>query len=306
MEHGSAIFRGLILLAALAPALSGSAAAEAQTLGQLYMEALDDEGRVVLGLTARDFIVLEDQTRCNIVSVDLVGPAKVAVLIDNGERMSELGAFYPARDSVETFLDALGPEHEVALFTIARSIQRRVDFTMDRAEISQSVEDMVLDSGGGTLLLDGVREVWENYYAGDETLPAMVIILTDGPEGSRNYSDSEFESLVDTLIYNGVMVNIVQLSGLRGSSRGGNMSTMPEYARSIAENTGGVYETLATATGMPEWMERFAERLNTHHSEMSKRYRIRYEPPDPRGAQISAGARQGVNTRVFVDVRMDQ
>ncbi len=295
---------GSILFAAVALALSAPVAAEAQALGQLYIEALDAEGQVVPDLTVRDFIVLEDDTRARIVSAERVGPLKVALLVDNGDRMSELAAFYPLRDAIGAFLDTLGPEHEVALFTIARSIERRVDFTLDRGALRASTEEIVLDSGAGVLLLDGIEEIWERGYEGDETLPALVLILTDGPEGSRNYSDTEYADLVETLIFNGVMVNVLQLSGRAGSIRGGNISTLPQYARSIADNTGGMYETIVTATGMPEWMERYAERLNAHHAEMSKRYRVRYEPPDPRGARISAGARAGVNIRLFVDVRM--
>jgi hypothetical protein len=301
-----AVAGGSILFAAVALALSAPAAAEAQALGQLYIEALDAEGQVVPGLTARDFIVLEDDTRVDIVSAERVGPLKVALLVDNGDRMSELAAFYPLRDAIGAFLEVLGPEHEVALFTIARSIRRRVDFTMDREALRESAEEMVLDSGAGVLLLDGLKQIWERDYGGDETLPAMVLILTNAPEGSRNYNDTEFANLVDTLIFNGVMVNVLQLSARGGSIRGGNISTMPEYARSIAENTGGMYETIVTATGMPEWMERYARRLNAHAADMSKRYRVRYEPPDPRGAQIAAGARPGVNIRLFVDVRMER
>lgn len=296
----------MILFAAVALALSAPVAAEAQDLGQLYIEALDAEGQVVPDLTVRDFIVLEDETRVDIVSAEQVGPMKVALLIDNDDRMSELAAFYPLRDAIDAFLDTLGPEHEVALFTIARSIQRRVDFTMDREALRESVEEIVLDSGAGALLLDGIKDTWERGYEGEATLPAMVLVLTDGPESSRNYSDSEYANLVDTLIFNGVMVNVLQLSGRGGSIRGGNVSTMPGYARDIADNTGGVYETINTATGMPAWLERYAERLNAHHAEMSKRYRVRYEPPDPRGEQISAGARPGVNIRLFVDIRMDR
>ena len=304
--HRSAAGGGLILFAAVALALSAPVAAEAQALGQLFIEALDAEGQVVPDLTVDDFVVLEDTTRVNIVSAERVGPMKVALLIDNGDRMSELGAFYPLREAIEAFLDTLGPEHPVALFTIARNIQRRVDFTMDRGELRESAEEIVLDSGAGTLLLDGIKEIWERGYEGDETLPAMVLILTNSPEGSRNYNDTEYANLGQTLVYSGVMVNVLQLSGRGGSIRGGNISSMPGYARDIAENTGGVYQTITSATGMPEWMERYAERLNAHYAEMSKRYRVRYEPPDPRGAQISAGARAGVNIRLFVDVRMEQ
>ena len=300
--HRVATGGGPILFAVVALALAAPAAAEGQALGRLYIEALDAEGQAVPGLTTSDFIVLEDDTRVNIVSVERVGPLKVALLVDNGDRMSQLAALYPLRDATEAFLDTLGPEHEVALFTIARNLQRRVDFTTDREELKASAEEVFLDSGAGTLLLDGIRETWERHYDGDETLPVMVLILTDGPENSRNYSDTAYEEFVETLIAGGVMVNVLQLSG---GSRGGSVSSsvMRGYARSIAGNTGGAYETLSAVTGMAEWMRRYAGRLNAHHAEVSKRYRVLYEPPDPRGAQISAGARLGVDIRLFVDLR---
>ncbi len=297
---------GTVLCAAVALALSAPASAEAQALARLYIEPLDAEGQVIAGLTRSDFIVLEDGARANIVSAERVGPMKVALLIDNSDRMSELAAFYPLREATEAFLDTLGPQHEVGLFTIARNLRRRVDFTRDRAALRASVEDIVLDSGAGAVLLDGVRETWERHYAGDETLPVLVIVLTNGPEASRNYNDRAYADLVDTLISNGVMVNVVLLSGRGGSIRGGNVSTLPGYARNIAENTGGVYETITTATGMPEWLRRYAERLNAHHADVSRRYRLLYEPPEPRGAQISAGARGGVDIRLFVDLRAGQ
>ena len=148
---------GPILCALVALALSAPAAAEAQALGRLYIEALDGDGRAVPGLTPSDFLVLEDDTRVNIVSVEPVGPMKVALLIDNGDRMSQLAALYPLRDATEMFLDTLGPEHEVALFTIARNLQRRVDFTMDREALKASAHEIFLDSGAGTPLLDGIR-----------------------------------------------------------------------------------------------------------------------------------------------------
>ena len=61
--HRSATGGGLVLFAAVALALSAPAAAEAQALGRLYIEALDGDGQVVPGLTTSDFVVLEDDTR---------------------------------------------------------------------------------------------------------------------------------------------------------------------------------------------------------------------------------------------------
>ena len=301
--HRSATGGGSVLAAVVALALSAPAAAEAQALGRLYIEALDGDGQVVSGLTASDFVVLEDDTRVNIVSVEAVGPMKVALLIDNSDRMSQMNALNPLQDAMETFFDTLGPEHEVSVFTIARNVQRRVPFTTDRDELKASAEEIFLDSGAGAVLLDGIREVRERHYEGDETLPVMVLILTDGRENSRNHGDREYADFVESLVVDGVMVNVLQVSGGSSGSSGAR-DIMRGYARNIADNTGGVYETISAVTGMPEWMRRYAERLNAHHAEVSKRYRVLYEAPEPRGAQISAGARQGVDIRLFVDLRV--
>ena len=133
---------------------------------------------------------------------------------------------------------------------------------------------------------------------GGLVLFAAVALALSAPAAA----EAQALGFVETLIVDGVMVNVLQLSGgSRGSSA--SSSVMRGYARNIAGNTGGVYETFSAVTGMAEWMRRYAERLNVHYAEVSKRYRVLYEPPDPRGARISAGARPGVNIRLFVDLR---
>ncbi len=298
--HRSVTGGGLVLLAAAGLVLAAPAVAQAQALGQLYIETLDAEGQPVPDLTAADFVIQEDDTPVNIVSAEPVGPMKVALLIDNGNSMAEMNALNSLRDGMAGFLETLGPEHEVSLLTIGRSIQRRVDFTTDREELKESADSIFLDTGAGTVMLDGIRETWERRYEDDELFPVMVLILTDGTENSSNYSDPEYLALNQMLINNGITVNILQLSG-----RGG--SQMSQYAANLTGNTGGMYQSIAAPTGLNQWMQTFAERLNAHHAEMAKRYRVMYEPPDPRGAQISAGvSRSGVSIRLFVGLRIEQ
>ncbi len=297
--HRSVTGGALILFVTAALALSAPAGAKAQDIGQLYIEAVDANGEVVPGLTVDDFVVQEDETRCTIVSVDQMGPMKLALLIDNSDVMAELRALNPLRDGLEGFLDTLGAEHEVSLLTIARNIQQRVDFTTDREELKASASEIFLDQGSGAVVLDGIRETWERRYEDDETFPVMVLVLTDGTENSSNYSESEYIELMETLVGNGVTVHVLQLSGRGGSG-------ITQYAINITDITGGMYESIAAGTGLANWLPTFAERLNAHHAEVSKRYRVRYEAPDPRGAQIRAGAREGVNIRLFVDLRMAQ
>ena len=291
---------GLVLLVAVGLVLSAPAVAHAQDLAQLYIETLDADGQVVPDLTPADFVVQEDDTPVNIVSAERIGPMKVALLIDNGDGMNSMNALISLRDGMAGFLDTLGPEHEVSLLTLGRSIQRRVDFTTDREELKESANSIFLDNGAGTIMLDGIRETWERRYEDDELFPVMVLILTDGTESSSNYSDPEYLALNQMLISNGVTVNILQLQGRGGSQMSG-------FAVNISGNTGGMYQSIAAATGLSQWMRDFAERLNAHHAEMSKRYRVRYEAPEPRGAQISAGvSRSGVNIGLFVGLRLEQ
>ena len=297
--HRSVTRGVLILLAAVTMGLSSPVTAEAQDLAQLFIEPTDASGEVIADLGVDDFIVQEDDTEVNIVSADRVGPMKIALLVDNGQQMSEMNALNSLRAGIDGFLDTLGPEHEVSLFTIGRNIQHRVDFTTDREELKESAGSIFLDQGAASIMLDGIRETWERRYEEGDVFPVMMMVLTDGTENSSNYSDPEYLQLMQTLIDNGVTVNILQLS-----SRGG--SVMSQYALNFTENTGGIYESIAAATGLAQWLPTFAERLNAHHAEMSKRYRLRYEPPDPRGAQIAAGARGAEGIRLFSSLRVEE
>ncbi len=297
--HRSAIGGGFILFAAVTIGLSAPATAEAQALAQVFVEVLDADGQVVPDLSVNDFILQEDDTQVNIVSAERVGPMKVALLVDNGDRMWEMSALNPLREGLEGFFDALGPEHEVSLFTIAPNTQLRVDFTTDREELKESAGSLFVDQGAGVLMLDGIREVWERRYEDDELFPVIVLVLSDSIERSSHYTGAEYRKLIEMLVNNGVTVSILQLSGRRGGA-------LSQYASNITENTGGMYETMVAATGLAQRLPTFAERLNAHHAEMAKRYRVRYEAPDPRGAQISAGARAGVNIRLFAGLRIEQ
>ena len=297
--HRSVTRGVLILLAAVTMGLSAPVTAEAQDLAQLFIEPTDASGEVIADLGVDDFIVQEDDTEVNIVSADRVGPMKIALLVDNGQQMSEMNALNSLRAGIDGFFDTLGPEHEVSLFTIGRNIQHRVDFTTDREELKESAGSIFLDQGAASIMLDGIRETWERRYEETDVFPVMMMVLTDGTENSSNYSDPEYLQLMQTLIDNGVTVNILQLS-----SRGG--SVMSQYALNFTENTGGMYESIAAATGLAQWLPTFAERLNAHHAEMSKRYRLKYEPPDPRGAQIAAGARGAEGIRLFSSLRVEE
>ena len=285
----------LAALIALSPSVAG-----AQALGQLYIEVRDRAGQPVTGLTLTDFSVSEGDAEATIVSADPVGPMKIALLVDTGDRMHQEHALSPLRNSLVAFLDTLAPPHEVFLATIGRNIQRRVDFTTDREELKDSASSVFLDQGSGAVVLDGVRETWERRFEDIEPFPVFVMVLSDGTESSSNYGDDDYSDFLNGLIANGITVHTVVLS-----TRGGSLVT--QVAMNMTQHTGGVYEGITAATGLEAAMVSLATRLNDHSDSVSASYRVVYEPPDPRGDSISAGVkRSGVEVRLFQSLRMAQ
>ena len=289
------------IVVALSALLGLPSLVAAQGLGQLFIEVTDASGEFVPDLGAADFLVQEDGRQGGIVSVEPVGPMKIALMVDNGDRMVEMNALNALRDGLNGFLDAVPPPHEISLFTIARNIQRRVDFTTDRAELKESAGSIFLDRGAGAVVLDGIRETWERRFDDDEPFPVFVMMLTDGTEASGNYNENEYVALVNELITNAITVHVVLLS-----SRGG--SVVNQYAINLTENTGGIYENIAAATGMEQRLVGLAERMNAHYENVSKRYRVVYERPDPPGARISASLRRAgaYISGLFAGLRMQQ
>lgn len=295
--------RGLVVMAALAAGVLPSSAA-AQLLGQVFVEVTrQSTGEPVLNLSPDNFEVSENGRPGGIVSADLdTAPMKIAVLIDNGDRLLETGALNPLRAGLDGFLDTLAPQHEAALITIARSVQQRVGFTADRDALQEGVGLLFPDRGAGARLLDGVRETWNRRFEEDDAFPVIVLVLTDGTEASGNYNDNQYANLLNPLIANGVTVHAVMLSS-RGSVRA--QQRLPQYALSLVENTGGILETFVAPTGYESVLPRLAERMNDHYDMVSKRYRLIFERPNPPGMQVSVSVTgNDLAFSLFIDRRM--
>ena len=282
----AAVWPRCVLLAAAVAACLPPPAAEAQLLGQVFVEVTRrSTGEPVLDLSPEDFEVAENGRPAGILSADLdAHPMKIAVLIDNGDRLMEANALNPLRAGLDGFLDTLAPGHEISLVTIGRSVQQRVDFTTDRAALKDGVDLLFPDRGAGARLLDGVRETWDRRFEEDDAFPVMVLVLTDGTETSGIYNDNRYADLLNPLIANGVTIHAVMLAtrgGVRAQQR------LPQYALSLVENTGGSVETFVAPTGYERVLPQLAERMNEHYGVVSRRYRLVFERPDPPGMRLS-------------------
>lgn len=299
------MYRFVIAVAALVVVIAPPVAA-AQQLGQVFVEVKSrSTGEPVLDLEPDAFEVTEDGRAAGVVSADLDAvPMKIALLIDNGDRVAAANALNPLRAGLLGFLDTLDPQHEISVMTIARSVQQQLDFTTDRAALREAVGLLFPDQGAGVRLLDGIRETWERRFEGDEAFPVMVLVLTDGTESSRHYNEQQYGDLIDTLISNGVTVHTVILASRWGVRA---QQVLPQYAINITQNTGGVLENFVAPSGYEQVLPQLAERMNAHYGAVSTRYRLLFERPDPPGSQVSVTlAGSGLTFRLFIDRRMPQ
>ena len=279
----------------------GPPTAEAQGLGQLFVEALDAAtGEPVTDLQPNDFRVAEDGSPGGVLSADLSDtPMKIALLVDNGDILADINAISDLRGALNDFLDTLDPVHEVGLFTIARQTRRRVDFTTDRVELRSGVGEIFADRGGSVRVFDGVRDTWNRRFDDDEAFPVFVLVLTDGSEGSGSITPGEFAELGRNLVANAVTIHTVLLS-----MRGG--STVTSISSNLSQNTGGLFEVINASSGLDEKLTEVATRMNAHYGRVSNWYRLIYERPDPPGSRISVSltSRPGVRFNLFIDRRM--
>ena len=287
-----------------------SATSDAQVRGYLYASVVDRDDQPVFDLTVDDFIVSVGGTEIPLMSSALDSkPPKIALLLDNSNVMSEAGADPMLREGVTEFLGILSPQHEVGLFTIARNVQTRVDFTMDRQTLRSEAGQVFSDRGSGLRMMDALFDIWDERYTVEDTWPVFVLVLTDGSELSDYISDDQYNRFVNDLIQRGANVHVVLFSG-QGALNPLNQlgGTQKQYGLSLTENTGGLYRTINTPTGLPIALTELANYLNQQFEEVATRYRILIEVPEElsrRGISVEV-KREDVNLQIFPNRNLPQ
>jgi VWFA-related protein len=224
-------------------------------------------GRPVPGLAASDFELKDDGVtqRLEIASADSM-PLLVILAFDTsgslaGEKLRSL------RAASQALLESLKPEDEVALFTFAEEFDWWVRPTRDRARVTAALQKFT--GGGGTAVVDAV-------YAA-MTLPAskartLVVVFTDGEDNMSWLSWREVQGIAEK---SNAYLHVVSLK--RGAAPGSPKSEQPWAMCQIAEATGGRCWEAASPAELRGPFSAIAEAMN-------KRYVLRYEPTNVKGA----------------------
>ncbi len=340
MTHRSRSVRVWTLIGAMAVActlVAGPAAAQEERVA--YVQVLDRQGQPVTDLAPEEFQVIEDRVPGRVVSARIgTDPMRVALLIDNGAALRVGRAVIPMRAAVAGFLETLPPRHLVSLFTIGGRLRQVLEFTTDRGEIVEQARGLVTQPSYGIRFVDSIHDTLEHQYHEDEAWPVFVALITDAGETKAFLNERRYRRLIDSLRARGAIVHVVQWSNARrarpelpvrtsdvqgpspaeawaergrleltvqetrGRGASGALTTM---ALDLTQVTGGRYVAVVAATGMVAAMTRLAHDIGAHYDEVSTRYRLTYERPDPPGQRVMMRVtRPEVSLRLFQDRAM--
>ena len=279
-SHRVSRWAGVLAIAVVAT-LSAASSARAQSQGLLFASITDAAGDAVPDLTPQDFTITEDGVAMTILSADPgTAPMKIAVLVDNSDAIGN--GVSALRNGMTEFLNVLPSQHEVAMYSVAGNVMQMVDFTTDRDELRDAA-DGLFNRGGAANIVEGLRDTWERRFEGDEAWPVILLVITDGPEGSGNINPDRFNAFVQEMAGQGAMVHTVILENRLGS-------VQSQISRILSQATGGMHRSINSATALVETLSEFAATMGAHFDAMSGRYRIAYERPgDTPGAKIGAG-----------------
>jgi len=255
----------------LSAGFSSKASADVVTVAPIVT---DPHGRYVPGLTANNFIVLDDGQPRKIETFDAAdSPLSVVLVLDvSGSMLLKIDE---ARRAAHAFVDAVKPQDEVGLITFATTISGSIDFTRERAPLHAAID--AAQTNGETALYDVTAMAlkrlrpWKHRKA--------VILFTDGDDNRSRLS-------VDQVIQMARASEVSIYSVAQGASES---ETLKVFLDRLAENTGGRSYFIGSIRKLSDT---FREIL----TELKSQYFLTYTPP------------AGLKPRTWhrIDVRVDR
>ena len=247
----------------------------------LNAAVLDREDHFVLGLGARDLIVLEEGKERPIIDFSLeTRPLSVALLMDTSGSMQE--KIRTAQQAAGAFVDSLGEQDQAMVIDFSDSVFLLQDLTSDRRALRTAIEGTT--AIGSTAIFDAVHAALRKMRTFEGR--KAIVLLSDGGDTSSQFTRQrvvEEAKAADVTIYS---------IGLgTGDFDLGSKSLLKE----LSETTGG-------RALFPSDVAELAGSYRTITEDLRNQYYITYESPneafDGRWISIEIRARQpGLHVR---------
>ena len=222
-------------------------------LVELYVTAVDRNGRPVEGLTEADFSVSEDGTAQKLLRFDKVTnlPFHAGILLDVSASMAP-NLDTARRAALEFFEDSLSPRDRATLLTFNDLPRVAVRFSSDLKDLSAGLAG--LKSERGTALYDSV--IYSLFYFNGIRGQRALIVLSDGEDESSRFS---YEEMIDYARRSGVSIYTIRLEAEKTSRQ-----SKRQLAR-LAEETGGLAFVIQSASELKSIYKQLVEELRSRY-----------------------------------------
>ncbi|MDF1546070.1 MAG: VWA domain-containing protein, partial [bacterium] len=246
---------------------------------EMYVDALDDQGSPIGGLTAADFCVSQDGSPVNfqVTEVGSQGCAiSVCIVIDISGSMSFTDILY-AKNAAKQFVDSMDTFDRVAIVSFGSCVDTVHNFSSDKISLKAAIDAAY--TGGSTAAHDGI---WLGLdLTASELGSKAVIAFTDGWE---NNSDGcwpppiglEWDPVDSVYIYptdSTILCDKANASGIPIYSIGVNANAYMDAFCAFSAGSGGYCITGATSDQIGQIYSEIKARL-------CSRYFITYTSPD--------------------------
>jgi VWFA-related protein len=254
----------LLLLSVETGSLPGN---EASKSVSIYV-TVEHEGRLVEGLTHRNFRLYEDgQTR----PFRLAKPEKPAVVILIEHTRSSWTCLRQIETALKGFLAATPKDYQYALATFANGIRMEVDFTSSRENLLEGFSQLAHPSEDAADSYDSVYEILDQLARFSR---GVLILFGSGFDGSSLHSTENIESKIES--FNGVVYAVGVATEFRGANE-----LAPEHSPYGSSNE-GFLRMLARKSGgqawFPESESAFRDVMQEISQTIENRYRLLYTP----------------------------
>ncbi|MBM40865.1 MAG: hypothetical protein CL483_02930 [Acidobacteria bacterium] len=267
---------GLLTVGLFAWGVAGTSDVVLAQSRSFFISFADADGVPVTDLTREDVVVELDGELAETLSLEPIDwPVRVTVFVDNGINTRPM--LDDIREGLEGFVAALVPDVEVAIATTGGRPQFWAEHTINRVELADAIGVLSPAIDGHSTYLDALYEEAERMHEDEvgEYFPVVVMISTNGPEGSTRVRDRPFREMMERLLANSATVHTMMFAHPSFSG-----APQMRWGIDIAEATGGGYRGLSSPNGFRVLLPQLAEDIARKHRLMSNQFRLTYMPPE--------------------------
>jgi len=299
------------IVALLFAVLIAPAPLHAQQAIQVFMSAVDGEGKPITDLKAEDITIQTDGAECKTTKFEAIEwPVKLQILVDNGPVHTD--ALRQLREALRLFIKELPTDMEVTLVSFSPAPRAIYKPGTDRAKLLSAV-DLIIPDSGAPKFIDAISEAADraakdkkdknkekgNYF------PVIMMVGSSGLEGS-NARDYQVTKMFKDIQDSSATVHVLMQSNPNRSADVASGSNMIEVGIRVTKMTGGRYEAINTETRLSTLLPEYAKQIVKSHERQSHQYRITCQPPSKSAPQqISASTlRPGMSAALTLDGRV--